>query len=51
VIILIFFILRGYKSYTDLTKNIAGLTYYIQLNSKQTKRPPHLLHCRRNEVP
>ena len=32
-------------------KNIAGLTCYIQLNSKQTKRPPHLLHCRRNEVP
>lgn len=22
-------------------KNIAGLTCYIQLNSKQTKRPPH----------
>lgn len=32
-------------------KNIASLTCYIQLNSKQTKRPPHLLHCRRNEVP
>lgn len=28
-------------------KNIAGLTCYIQLNGKQTKRPPHLLHCRR----
>lgn len=28
-------------------KNIAGLTCYIQLNSKQAKRPPHLLHCRR----
>lgn len=28
-------------------KNIAGLTCYIQLNGKQTKRPPHLLHCRK----
>lgn len=28
-------------------KNIAGLTCYLQLNGKQTKRPPHLFHCRK----